>query len=130
MSNEQEQERRANEALKVAASLVCDVRDSAEDVEATLAGLDRQQLVALAVVLAAMVPDNRTQAQLLGWLVPLKRADWQGRPDQVVRAAHASFERLAKRRRAGIATVIPDEIREGEREYQRRRKARLRAVAS
>lgn len=52
-----------------AASLVCMVRDeSADSVGAFLDRLDRQNLYALTVVLACMVPDDRSMDDLLDWI--------------------------------------------------------------
>ena len=127
---EEQQTRRALEALDLAAGVVCDVRDDPDSLQRTLESLDRDQLVALAVVLAAQVPPDKTQAELVAWLVPYSRADWRGKDDEQVRAAHATYTRLRTQQRAGKAVVIPSEIREGEREYQARRKRLINARRS
>jgi hypothetical protein len=55
--------------LPLAQRLVVAVRDEdREGIGAHLAGLDRQGLAALAVVLAAMVPDDVPAAALLSWI--------------------------------------------------------------
>lgn len=49
--------------------LVTVVRDESPDTARQhLADLDRRELEALAIVLAAMVPDDRSDRELLGWL--------------------------------------------------------------
>lgn len=123
MSGE-EREELALRTIPTACRLVCAVRDSAEDVEATLAGLSPEEVTALAVVLAAMVPDDRTPTDLLGWIVPrstVRRSMWS---EERLRWAHAAYERLRRTRQP-----ISAEIRDGEREYNQRRKAAQKARA-
>lgn len=64
--------RAAAMAIRRAQALACLVRD--EDATATGAYLDRltgDQLYALVVTLAAMVPVDQPAAELLGWLEPI-----------------------------------------------------------
>lgn len=56
-------------ALTRALALVGTVRDrSANDVATVLDRLDRQQMYAVVVVLAALVPDDQTVPQLTAWV--------------------------------------------------------------
>lgn len=60
----------ANHAMNRAAELVVMVRDEGTDaIGAFLDRCDRQALYALAVTLAAMVPDDQPMDDLLGWIV-------------------------------------------------------------
>lgn len=62
-------DRLADAMLPTALDLVCHVKDLSEEVcHEILAPLDRQQLTALAVVLAALVPDDQSVDDLLAWM--------------------------------------------------------------
>jgi hypothetical protein len=62
----------AGYSIRRATDLVCLVRDHGTDATgALLDRLDRQGLYALAVTLAAMVPDDRSVDELLAWM------DWE-----------------------------------------------------
>lgn len=59
----------AERMVPVAAELACAVREKdADGIGEILAGLDAQELTALAVVLAAMVPVDDPVSRLLGWV--------------------------------------------------------------
>ena len=65
-------------ALQRATALVTIVREGADSVARILDKCDRQGLYALVTVLASMVPDDRTVADLLRWIdddgIPSDRA--------------------------------------------------------
>lgn len=58
----------AEKAVVRAQQLACAVRDSVAEVDAVVANLDRDELVALAVACAAMVDVERPASDLLTWL--------------------------------------------------------------
>lgn len=99
-----------DEALAPAAALVCAVREDPTEVHSIL--LDRttiEQLHALAVVLACMVPDDKPLTDLLAWTREPAPTVWD---EPRRREAH----RLYAAGRRDARTV------EGERAYQRARK--------
>lgn len=61
-------DRLAEQALSRAQRLACAVRDSIAAVDDVTRGLDRDELVALAVALAALVDIERPASDLLTWL--------------------------------------------------------------
>lgn len=62
-------------AKRRAANLICLTRDeSADTIGAALDRADRQDLYALCVVLAAMVPDDKPMSELLAWIDRLEVA--------------------------------------------------------
>lgn len=111
-----------------AAALICAVHDrDAEAVHTLLGALDPDSMRSVIVLLADMVPDDKTPTQLLPERgpeaiprdthgVPLRREDWT---TQELRAAHAAHTRRE---------LTPWSIT-GEREYHRRAKARRDALA-
>lgn len=109
-------------AIPDAITLVTAVRDDPDEVRRILhlnTDCDFQQLYALVVALAAMVPDDVPVSELLGWTdwaATYSREDMTG--DQC-RRAHAAWGRGER----DPWTVA------GEREYQKRRKAASRAAA-
>ena len=62
-------DRRAGELLTLAARLAVTVRDQGADAAAAhVAGLDHRALVELNIVMAALIPTDRTLPELLGWM--------------------------------------------------------------
>lgn len=120
----------AAEQMPDAIALVSAVRSSPADVTDVLAGKDHQQLLALAVCLAALVPDDVPPSQLLAWLDPKAAAKGEVRSwsDEQVKHAHATFtaHRIATNRGQQVAP-LPWDVTAGEREYQRRAGERKRA---
>ena len=109
--------------LPTAAALICGVHDrDTETVHTLLGALDPASLRAVIVLLADMVPDDKSPTELLTERaqdvprtsdgVPLRREDWT---DQECRDAHTAWTH--RKERTPWAQV-------GEREYQRRRKVR------
>lgn len=82
----------AERLVPVACELVCAVRDDPDQVQRVVRR-HRGELHALVVVLAAMVPDDRTPQQLLGW------ADWTVEEQRLIRAgvAEETARVIAKR---------------------------------
>jgi hypothetical protein len=69
-------ERLAERLLPKAQELVCLVRDEGPDsIGEWLAGLSKTETQALAVILAAMVPDDKPVDELLAWI---QWDSWQG----------------------------------------------------
>jgi len=96
-----------------AAALICAVRDrDRDDIAEVLGPLDRRQLYALAVLLAAAYPDTRSLPELL--------AERDAVDEAALREAHSAYNR-------GVRTPYAVE---GERAYKRRAKrdARVRAA--
>lgn len=124
--------------LDTAVSVACDVRDDTRRAGRTLRTLDEQQLRALCVTLAALVPDDRPLTHLTAWMrtplrsnqhkrVPLTRS-WS---DAQLRKAHSRYNSALKHaKRVGAAVVFDELTREGEREYNRRRKSAQAARAA
>ncbi len=110
MSDVDRAEERAQTLIPVAARLAGTVREYGRDeVAAVLAQVEPGDMPALAVVLAAMVPVDRTVRQLLGWLDGPGEPTWREWDDRLLAHCHA-------RHLAGLR----DELTEtGERFYQR-----------
>lgn len=114
--------------VPVACDLVCRVRDDGRDAVAELLGpLTAEEQRALLVVLAAMVPDDRSADELLAWVT----WDEHGQPVpaaprslEELRAAHTRYARDRARGR-----TPPDPVVAGERAYQRARKRARRRTA-
>lgn len=113
------------EHLPTAAALICGVRDrDPESVHTLLGALDTASMRSVIVLLADMVPDDKSLTELLADRgapadvprtsqgVPIRREDWT---DEELRAAHTAYGH--HRDRSSWATT-------GEREYNRRSKAR------
>jgi hypothetical protein len=107
---------RAENALAVASALVCAVHDrDAAQVRDLLVGAD---LPALAVVLAACVPDDARLSDLLDWTADLP----QPKPAELQpHGTHAAYERHKNHLEQPCELCI-----NGEREYQRNRRRRER----
>lgn len=98
----------------VAQRLICAVRDmDPREAHVTFTGLDAQDLQALAVVLAALVPPDRPLGELAGWVPQM-----DDMPDVYLRWCHAQHGR----------GVHGAPVCEGNRAYERR-KARRRVAA-
>jgi hypothetical protein len=117
--------------LDAAVGVACDVRDNQRRVTRELDKLDEHQLRALAVTLAALVPTDRPLTSLLSWLrdAPRRNQHTTRIPRtrhwtvSQLRRAHSRYNSaLARARKAGVELVCDDLTREGEREYNRRRK--------
>jgi hypothetical protein len=111
----------ATAMIPVACELACLVRDGDQRAIARrLHSLSERELYALAVVSAAMIPDDQTLPDLLGWVEP-------GTPqrDAMLGKAHG---RASKRQARGLLLWGP--LRELENEYQQRRKERRVAEAA
>jgi hypothetical protein len=103
---------RAEHALPVASALVCAVRDrDAAQVAQLLSAAD---LPALAVVLAACVPDDARMSELLDWTADLP----QPKPAELQpHGTHAAYVRHWNRSEQPCELCV-----NAEREYQRNRK--------
>lgn len=95
MSDLEQREDLAEAMVPVACELACAVRDD-PDLVSKILRKHRDNLNALVVVLAAMVPDDRTTQQLLGWV------DWQVEVERVRAAgvSPAAAETIRRERRA------------------------------
>lgn len=113
---------RAVAAVPIALQLVGAVRESAPAVAAWMRQQTPADLQAVAVVLAALVPDDRTPRELLAWLEPLpvRHRPTYGRPLRPC-GTHAAHERHRAR-----GEDIDPACREAERVYQQDRHARRR----
>lgn len=124
--NDTQRELLAIAMVPKATELVCAVRESPAAVQQALAGLTQQDVLAVLVVLAAMVPDDRTVGSLLAWADP-ELAAVEKVPhmsDAELRPLHAAHERYRAAVRAGLNPAEPSAlVMRGEREYQRRAKA-------
>lgn len=109
---------RAQSAQGVAVALIGAVRDLDSPRIATL--LDRADLPALAVVLAAMVPDDERLSDLLGWTAALPAPQPLGVQPH---GTHAAFVRHWARSEPPCELCV-----HGERAYQRDRKRRARST--
>mgnify|MGYP001055500023 CR=1 FL=1 len=109
-------EERAGELLTLAARLACTVRDDGADAAAALlAGLDRRALVELAVVMAALIPDDRTFPELLAWLGTGWVPDAGTLPAQLLPFATGKYRRTAVYlRRCGTWAAYKRHRRAGE----------------
>jgi len=91
--------------------LVCRVRDDEPDL--TGAWIARrvppEQMPALAIVLAAHIPTDRPQTDLLAWTLP---------PDDPARWREGHRRFVALRSRGVLLSAIPPDIAEAERRYQ------------
>lgn len=100
-----------------AAALICAVRDRDRlGVAQTLRRLDRQDLYALAVLLAAGYPDDRPLPELL--------AEREAADERAVRACHAAAKR------GDICPVVAAGERAHQRYKDRRRYAARRGIAA
>lgn len=117
--------------LDTAVALACDVRDDTARARRSIVALDELELRGLVVALAALVPLDRPVAQLSGWMrEPVRRnqhlgvARTRSWTEQQLREAHSRYNSAAKRARArGVELSVDELTREGEREYNRRRKS-------
>lgn len=108
------------QAVPLAAQLVCAVRDDVTETHRLLLSLDgatRAEVHALLVVLAAMVPDDRTTADLLAWTT--------GKP--IPADAAWTVEDLRKAHAARVRGKSDPWTVNGERVYQARRHQRRKA---
>lgn len=107
------------EAIPTALQLVGAVR--CYDIHRAHDLLRKADLPALAVALAAMVPEDKTRTELLGWLRPPTTT----RPARRLApcGTHAAFNRHKER-----GERIDGPCLEAEREYQRLRKRKERAA--
>lgn len=111
--------------VPVACDLACRVRDDGREAVTDLLGqLTAEEQRGLLVVLAAMVPDDRSAEELLAWVT----WDEHGRPlpatprtGEELRAAHTRYTRDRTH-----GQTPPEEVVAGERAYQRARKRRSR----
>jgi len=106
--------------IPAACDLACLVRDwDQAGIARRLTRLSVQELHALAVVMAAMIPDDAPVSDLLGWLEP-------GTPqrDAMLRKAHG---RASGRQRVGLPLWGP--LAALEREFQAGARARRRDAA-
>ena len=115
-------ERLAIAAVQRGQRLACAVRDEgAWEVARITDPLNRDELVALCVALAAMVPLDRSAAELLDWLEP--KPTPAGYPelttDAALRQAHAAHQRGERH-----PWAVEGERRYQARAYQRRRQLR------
>lgn len=113
----------AERMLPRALQLVGAVRESPAAVTEALTGLTHQEALALLVVLAALVPDDRTVPQLLAWSDPdMCRADKVASlSDAELRPMHARWIAYRAALRAGKNPPDPSPLlRAAEKEYQRR----------
>lgn len=129
--------------IDAAVELVCDVRSDPRRAQRDLAALDSMdELRAMCVTLAAMVPDDKPLTRLLSWLRPRAaraRVDHLGTVRigrsktwtmEELREAHARYARCLKTaKELGVAASVDELTAEGEREYSRRRRAAARARA-
>lgn len=109
----------AQRMVPLAAELVCAVHDHDADAVADVMERRRCDLPAVAVVLAAMVDPDRTTEETLAW------SGWHADPVEHLRAAHRQFQRA---KQAGIPAVRW--VTDGERQYQRAKKADARRRAA
>lgn len=134
---------RADCARVLALELVAAVR--AFDRQAVKEALDVADLPALAVVLAAMVDEDRTERELLGWLPEATQPLYAKHKPGAVRAATSGEQvpRVAPRvpllpcgtrgayvRHKGRGEPVDEACAAAERVYQREAKRRLRADAA
>lgn len=116
-------ERLAEEAVRVAQRLACAIRDDgAYEVARITDPLSREQLVALAVALAAMVPLDRPVADLLAWVDGPVLPEGQRFPE-----LRWSEEALRMAHTAWVGGDRDPWTTEGERMYQHARHERRKA---
>lgn len=123
---------RAQRLVSLGLELACAVReDPRETICARICAIDSGDKDALIVTLAALVDIDQPAEQLLSWVTwdehgsSLKAVRRKaGSSTDPLLVAHAAYARAKSRREA-----IPDWALEGERNYQRRRHRKNRAVA-
>lgn len=127
---------RADRAVLEGLEFVAIVRDlGQETIENWLRRRDRLTIETMAVALAAMVPDDRSAAELLAWCEPArleaerrKRVDAQRRAERALQpvkecGTHAAFNRHKSIGETPCAACVV-----GERTFQRERARRRRAA--
>lgn len=106
--------------VRIATEVTCEVRDNPFAARLALVGIGADELADLALTLAAMVPDDRSAADLLAWVkTPRRVLAWR----EALTAEECNYWHAAwGRGERGWSA------RHGNREWERRRSVRYKAA--